>query len=291
MTNCALFSTTVQVRILNDRGLVLHSSKTLEISVRPNTTDQPLTGTTSVFFNSSLGFAVFTNLAFMKPQRLVKLIFQCEGCLDSGGAKLAIGQESVPFKITPAFERLAYVQPGPSANPFVHPIVAGEVSGPYRIGVALLVFIPVLSRSAHFAMSCITLPLGKPYTGHVGLSNHGTLFQLHVATFVLLCGQGVRGVSGLERNIRVRMFARILGLSLHSNFSAVILGDFFGSYLLFGLVGYLHFYSTACMSWTTLWILQLSLSNMVDRAYMNTDLHSLYGLLNGQVPCRLLRSE
>ena len=135
MTNCALFSTVVQVRILNDLGLVLHSSKTIEISVRPNTTDQPLMGTTSVFFNSSLGFAVFTNLAFVKPQKLVNLIFQCEGCLDSGGAKLVIRQESVPFKITPAFHRLAYVQPGPSAKPYVHPIVAGEVSGLIELGL------------------------------------------------------------------------------------------------------------------------------------------------------------
>jgi hypothetical protein len=135
MTNCALFSTVVQVRILDDRGLLLHSSKTLEISVRPNTTDQPLMGTTSVFFNSSLGVAAFTNLAFMKPQTEVMLIFECEGCMDSGGAKLTIVRESVPFKITPAFDRLAYVQPGPSVKPYVHPIVAGEVSGLIVLGL------------------------------------------------------------------------------------------------------------------------------------------------------------
>ena len=86
-------------------------------------------------------------------------------------------------------------------------------------------------------------------------------------------------------------FARILGLSLHYYLSAVILGEFFQVIYYSDCFCTLFAFLQHSMSRTTLWILELSLFNMVDRAYMNANLHFLYGLLTGQVPCRLLRSE
>jgi hypothetical protein len=290
MTNCALFSTVVQVRILNDQGLVLHSSKTLEISVRANTTDQPLTGTTSVFFNSSLGFAVFTNLAFMQPQRLVKLIFQCEGCSDSGGAKVAIGQESVPFKITPAFERLAYVQPRPSAKPFLHPIVAGEVSGLIVLGL-LCSFSSLRSHEVLTSQCRVSPCLWVNRTQDMSACRIMELCFNYTMQLSSFCADKGSEESLVLNETFGYALAKIFGLSLHYYFSAVILGEIFEVLYYSDWVCRLFAFLQHSMSRTTLWILELSLSNMVDRAYMNTDLHSLYGLLNGQVPCRLLRSE
>ena len=103
MTTCALVSTVAQVRILDVNGQLLASKQSHQISVRPNRTltDQPLTGTTSAIFNSSLGFALFTDLAFMQPASSVKLIFQCESCVNSGGTKLTIVSGSHRSKSPP----------------------------------------------------------------------------------------------------------------------------------------------------------------------------------------------
>ncbi len=119
------------MRILDVRGGLLASKQSHQISVRPNVTltDQPLTGTKSAIVNSSLGFALFTDLAFMQPESRVTLIFQCESCVNSGGTKLRIVSESAPFEITPALHHLAYVLPRPGTKPHVHPNVAGQVSG------------------------------------------------------------------------------------------------------------------------------------------------------------------
>ena len=154
MTTCALVSTVAQVRILDVNGQLLASKQSHQISVRPNRTltDQPLTGTTSAIFNSSLGFALFTDLAFMQPASSVKLIFQCESCVNSGGTKLTIVSGSPPFEITPALHHLAYVLPRPGTNPHSHPNVAGQVSGLFVL--PLHVFIPLFPSSSDFATWC-----------------------------------------------------------------------------------------------------------------------------------------
>lgn len=113
--------------ILYSESQKLTTDKLIEIRAVPQGTDQPLAGTTSVFYNSTERIARFTDLAFLHHASNVKLLFECMGCVNAEGQQLTIETESRPFNITLGFHKLAYISPRPGVRPYEHPNTAGQV--------------------------------------------------------------------------------------------------------------------------------------------------------------------
>ena len=161
----------VQLRLYNTNGLFLSTDQSLEISVTPKNTEQPLSGTTSVFYDSVDRIARFTDLAFLKPADNVKLFFQCESCKDAGGSKILITVESESFNIGAALHRIAYVYPRPGIQPYIHPNVAGEVMrGFFVVETTILCPLCLLTMLLHSDLCCLAV--------HISLSSRKFVFQL-----------------------------------------------------------------------------------------------------------------